>query len=160
MGSVDFTLDDTSYFGRKGKRERPMTRTTETRSKPLGLGWIDCPYPVAAVGLARILESEARVHVGQEAPTEEVPSFIIFGTNGVKSLSEGVEQLRKVNSDAPILVFGLRLDLPLARAALKVGAQGFIHATMQPEQIIRAVKMAVKGEIVAPRELLEYLIAN
>jgi DNA-binding NarL/FixJ family response regulator len=31
---------------------------------------------------------------------------------------------------------------------------------MQPRQIIRAVKVAREGQIVAPRELLEYLISN
>ena len=41
-----------------------MAQPTENSSKPLGLVWIDCPYPVASIGLARILESEARVHIG------------------------------------------------------------------------------------------------
>lgn len=31
---------------------------------------------------------------------------------------------------------------------------------MQPEQIVRAVKVALEGEIVAPRQLLEYLVFN
>ncbi len=31
---------------------------------------------------------------------------------------------------------------------------------MQPEQVIRAVKVAEEGELVAPRKLLEYLISN
>ncbi len=52
------------------------------------------------------------------------------------------------------------LGLPLARAALRTGARGFIYAGMQPEQIIRALRVAAEGEIVAPRKLLEYLIAN
>ena len=52
------------------------------------------------------------------------------------------------------------MDLPLARAALRLGAQGFIHAGMEPNQIARAVEVAARGEIVAPRKLLEFLIAN
>ena len=55
------------------------------------------------------------------------------------------------------MVFGLREDLPLARAALRAGARGFIHAGMTPKQLIRAVEVAAEGEIVAPRRLLEYL---
>ncbi len=132
----------------------------EIVSEPLGLVWIDCPYPVVTVGLARILEGAARVHVGREAPIGERPSFMIFSTNGVEGLPEGIKRVQEANVDAPILVFGLHLDLPLAQAALRVGARGFIHSAMQPEQIVRALEVATKGEIVAPRELLEYLIAH
>ena len=128
--------------------------------KSLGLIWIDLPYPLAAIGLSRILESEARVHVGREPPEGEAPSVAIFGTSGVESLSEGVKRLRKRSPDALILVFGLYLDLAVARTALRAGARGYIHTGMQPEQIVRAVKVAKEGKIVAPRELLEYLISN
>ncbi len=128
--------------------------------KPLGLVWVDCPYPVAAIGLARILEGEAQVHLGSEAPNGEIPLSIVYGTDGVEGLSEGVNRVREANPDAPILVFGLHLDLPLARSALQGGARGFIHAAMEPEQIIRALRVAKNGEIVAPRELLEYLITE
>ena len=138
-----------------------MMQAAETGSGPLGLVWIDCPYPVVTAGLAEILEKEARVHVGREAPAGESLSFIILGTNGVEEgLSEGVERLQEANPGAPVLVFGLQLDLPLARAALRAGARGFIHAGMQPEQIIRALKVAKGGEIVAPRELLGYLVTE
>jgi len=59
-----------------------------------------------------------------------------------------------------ILVFGLYLDLAVARTALRAGARGYIHTGMQPKQIVRAVRVAKEGQIVAPRELLEYLISN
>ncbi len=59
-----------------------------------------------------------------------------------------------------IMVFGLHLDLALARSALKSGARGFIHAGMAPGQIVRALEVASEGEIVAPRQLLEYMIAT
>ena len=140
---------------------RPVTENgSKTGSENLGLVWIDLPYPIAAIGLARILEGQARVHVGREPPTYEGPLSIVFGTNGVEGLSEGVRRIRAANPIAPILVFGLHLDLPLAGAALRAGARGFIHAAMQPEQIIRALRVAAQGEIVAPRELLEFLITE
>lgn len=135
-------------------------RYTENESKPLGLIWIDCPYPLAAIGLARILESEARVHVGREPLEGEEPSVAIFGTGGVEGLLEGVKRMRKQSSNALILVFGLYLDLAAARTALRAGARGYLHSGMEPEQIIRAVKIAMEGQIVAPRQLLEYLISN
>jgi DNA-binding NarL/FixJ family response regulator len=128
--------------------------------EPLGLVWIDCPYPLAAIGLGRILEREARVHIGQEPPNGESPSVVIFGTSGVEGLLEGVKRLRKLSSDSLILVFGLYLDLSVARASLRAGARGYIHLGMQPKQIVRALRVAHEGQIVAPRELLEYLISN
>ncbi len=136
-----------------------MAQPTENSSKPLGLVWIDCPYPVASVGLARILESKARVHIGQEPPEGRVPSSVIL-CPGVEGVSEGIERVRKTNPQALIMVFGLYLDLALARAALRNGARGFIHAGMASGQILRALEVASEGEIVAPRQLLEYLIAT
>ena len=52
------------------------------------------------------------------------------------------------------------LDLALARGALRSGARGFIQAGMAPGQRLRALEVALEGEIVAPRQLLEYLIAT
>jgi DNA-binding NarL/FixJ family response regulator len=138
----------------------PATQHAEALPERLGLIWIDCPYPVASVGLARILEAEARVHVGQEPPKEEgFPSVVIFGV-GAEGITEGVKRVRRLGPDALVLVFSLHLDLALARVALRAGARGFVHAGMTPEQIVRAVSKALEGEIVAPRQLLEYLITD
>jgi two-component system nitrate/nitrite response regulator NarL len=91
---------------------------------------------------------------------DDVPSAAIFDTGGVKGLSEGIKRFQEVNPDISILVFSLHVNLPLARAALRLGARGFVHAGMEPEQIARAVEVAASGEVVAPRKLLEFLIAN
>jgi DNA-binding NarL/FixJ family response regulator len=128
--------------------------------KPLGLVWIDCPYPVVAAGLKSALERQARVHLGSTPPQDDVPSSAIFDTGGVIGLSEGIKRFQEVNPEISILVFSLHVDLPLARAALRLGARGFVHAGMEPEQIARAVQVAAAGEVVAPRKLLEFLIAN
>ncbi len=136
-------------------------RLVDSEREPLGLVWIDCSYPVVAAGLKGALEGRAEVHMGRPARTDTVlPSSAIFDTGGVEGLSEGIQRIRGVNPDISILVFSLHVDLPLARAALRLGARGFIHAGMELDQIARAVEVAAKGEIVAPRKLLEYLIAN
>jgi DNA-binding NarL/FixJ family response regulator len=114
-----------------------------------------------AAGLKEALEGRARVHVGHTAPADaEVPCCAVFDTSGAESISEGIERIRGVDPDISILVFSLHVDLPLARAALRHGARGFIHAGMELDQIARAVEVAKEGEIVAPRKLLEHLIAN
>jgi DNA-binding NarL/FixJ family response regulator len=128
--------------------------------KQVGLVWIDCPYPVVAAGLKSALERQARVYLGTSPPPDDVPSSAIFDTGGVEGLSEGIKRIKEVNPEISILVFSLHVDLPLAWAALRLGARGFVHAGMEPEQIARAVEVAARGEVVAPRKLLEFLIAN
>jgi DNA-binding NarL/FixJ family response regulator len=57
-------------------------------------------------------------------------------------------------------VLGSSVNLPLARRALRAGARGFLHATMSPEQVGRALSVALKGEVVVPRELLRELLVE
>ncbi len=130
---------------------------TETSPKPLGLVWIHCSYPVAGAGLEQILEPEARVHVGWEPPEGETPSFVVLCVDA-RDVAEGIKRVREVNPQSFIIAFGLHQDLALARDALRFGARGFIHAEMTPKQIVRALKVASKGEIAAPRKLLEQLV--
>jgi DNA-binding NarL/FixJ family response regulator len=127
--------------------------------KSLGLVWIDCPYSVMSVGLEQALEERARVYVGLEAP-EDAPSLVILCASDMEDFSDRMKQIQELGLNAPILVFGLHADLPLAQAAFRLGAQGFIHAGMTPDQVGRAVTVVANGEPVAPRELLRHLIAK
>jgi DNA-binding NarL/FixJ family response regulator len=105
------------------------------------------------------LETDARVHVGRKPPGE-TPSVVVLGVGGTEGIVEGVERIRKETPGTFIVAFGLHLDLELARTALRAGARGFVHAGMTPDQIVRALSVAAKGQIVAPRQMLEYLIVN
>jgi DNA-binding NarL/FixJ family response regulator len=121
--------------------------------------WIDCPLPVPAVGLAQLLETRARVFIGEEAP-EESPSFVILYRSGIDGLSEGIKRVSKPNPNAPVIVFAMQFEPSLAWAALKAGARGFVHAGMKPEQIIRAITVVMNGELATPRQLLEHMLAG
>ena len=137
-----------------------MARSLSEGSKPLGRIWIDCPPSVMTAGLEQAFRERARVHWGSEPP-EDIPSSIIVCASGQEGLSETVERYRELSPDTPpILIFGTHLDLPLARDSLRAGAGGFVHAGMTPEQLVRAVEVAIDGELVAPRELLRYLIVE
>ena len=129
--------------------------------EPSGTVWIHCPYPVVAAGLSDAFEGVFGVHLGRSVPADGVvPVCAIFDAGGSENLSEGIRRIQEVNPGISILVFSLHVDLPLARAALRLGARGFVHAGMEPTQIARAVEVAARGEVVAPRKLLEFLIAN
>jgi DNA-binding NarL/FixJ family response regulator len=126
-----------------------------------GTVWIYCPYPVVAAGLSDAFENKFRVHLGRSAPANGVvPTCAILYTGGAENLAEGIRRIHGVSPVIPILVFGLHVDLPLARAALRLGAKGFIHAGMELTQIARATEVAARGEIVVPRTILEQLVKN
>lgn len=127
----------------------------------MGTVWIDCPdRRVASVGLKQILEEEAsRVYVGREFPEEEMPSLIVLCSDDAEGLSKSVRRAHGSEpGTTPVLVFGLQLDLPLAHAALKAGARGFVHAGMTSEQVLRVARLVIQGELAAPRQLIEYLV--
>ena len=137
-----------------------MMREPQDNPRPLGLVWVDCPRSVVSAGLVRALEKRATVHQGLKPP-RDVPSCIILCANSRERLSERVEFYQELSQGAPpVVVFGPQLDLPLARDALQAGASGFVHAEMMPDQLLRALAVAAKGELVAPRELLRYMLSK
>ena len=137
-----------------------MMREPQGSPRSLGLVWVDCPRSVVGAGLVRSLEKWATVHQGLKPP-RGVPSCIILCANSREGLSERVEFYQELNPDAPpVVVFSPQLDLPLAHDALQAGASGFVHAEMMPNQLVRALAVAARGELVAPRELLRYVLTN
>jgi DNA-binding NarL/FixJ family response regulator len=135
-----------------------MIYQPKNNPKALGVVWVSCSSSLMSVGLVQALEEQATVHQGLEPPGD-VPACVILCTEGHEGLSERVESYRELSPDTPpVLVFSPQLDLPLARDALLAGASGFVHAGMTPDQLRRAVAVAAKGEIVAPRELLRYVL--
>ena len=137
-----------------------MMREPQNNPKHLGLVWVDCPRSVVSAGLVRALEKQARIHQGLKPPGD-APSCIILCANSPEGLSERVKFYQELSPDAPpVVVFGSQLDLPLARDALQAGASGFVHAEMMPDQLVRAMAVAAKGELVAPRELLQYVLTE
>ncbi len=142
------------------RRAVGMTHQPKDSVRPLGVVWVDCPRSVVNSGLVRVLEGQVRVRQGPKPPGE-VPACVILCVNHHEGLSERVQFYKESSPDAPpIVVFGPQLDLPLARDALRAGASGFVHAEMTPDQLVRAVTVAARGELVAPRELLEYLLTE
>ncbi len=139
---------------------KDMMREPQDSPRPLGLVWVDCPRSVVSTGLVRALEKRATVHQGLKPP-RDVTSCIILCANILECLSERVEFYQEFSPHAPpIVVFSPQLDLPLARDALQAGASGFVHAEMMPDQLVRALTVATTGELVAPRELLRYVLTK
>ena len=154
-------LDAAARAAGPGRRHLEAGREgTSAAKKALGVVWVECPRSVLRAGLVRALEKRATVHQGPKPP-EDVPSCVILCANSHEGLSERVEFYREQSPNAPpVVVFGPQLDLPLARDALQAGASGFVHAEMMPDQLVRALAVAARGELVAPRELLRYVLTK
>ena len=130
--------------------------------------WVECPYPLVTLGLQQTLRAAGHdIRVGRKGPeTAEHqeqngvhPSCAVYCPKDEDDVASRVEGLRHRFPEAPVLVLGSDAgDLPLARAALRGGARGFLHLGMQPSQIARAISLASDGEIVFPRELTTALI--
>jgi DNA-binding NarL/FixJ family response regulator len=148
---------------RASPSERYLEPVSEGASaaKPLGLVWVITSYPLVAAGLEKALEDRADVRLGGSAPAGAPPSCVVFYADGAGGGLDGaLSRVREVSRGAPLLVFGPHLDLDLARAALENGADGFVHAAMDREQVVKAVEVAQKGELVAPRQLLRYILTK
>ncbi len=144
-------------------RAMPGERTIA--AKPLGLVWvINSSYSLAVAGLQKALEGKANVRIGGDSGGDSVagsPSCIMLYADGMKEgFVHDLRRVRELNSGVPLLVCGPGLDLALAWAALKNGADGFVHTAMDREQVVRAVEVVQKGELAAPRQLLRYLLSQ
>ena len=132
-----------------------MHEATEIiRHAPLGIVWVKGTQRVLSLGLEKALGAGARVHKGHEGPKAEAPAAVIYFPDGEEEVAQEVRKIRAQAPNAAVLVFAATPDLGLARAALKAGAVGLIHAGMPPEQIPRALSVALRGGVVLPRALL------
>jgi DNA-binding NarL/FixJ family response regulator len=144
-----------------GGRRLEAVREEAWAANPLGLVWVIIPpHSLVAVGIEKALKGKADVRFGANSFAGS-PSCVVLYADGTKENGvDGMGRIRELYPGVPLLVFGPRLDLALAWAALKHGADGFVHAAMNRGQVVKAVEVAQKGELVAPRELLRYLVVN
>ena len=141
------------------KIERPTDLPDEHRR--LGDVWVQSASSVVPMRLQKALTTEARVHRGSNPPVND-PSVVLCCADG-RGAQEMVHEVRRIRARFPqaaMLVLGSSPDVGLARAVVRAGARGFLHAGMTLRQVARAVSVAVEGEVVLPRELLEDLVAE
>src|ERR687898_2198659 len=139
-----------------------VREATNAAKKPLGLVLVLTPsYSITMVGLKTVLEGKAEVRIGGESLAGSPSCVVLYaGSIGEEGWLEGMGRIRELYPGVPLLVFGSQLDLALACATLKNGADGFVHAQMHPAQVLSAVEVVQKGELAAPRQLLGYLLSQ
>jgi DNA-binding NarL/FixJ family response regulator len=140
-----------------GRRHVEAVPEATSAAKPLGLVWVLTPsYSITAAGLKQALEGKAEVHIGGESCAGSPSCVVLYGGGTEEGCLEGMGRIRELHPDVPLLVLGSQLDLALAWATLKNGADGFVHAQMHPAQVLGAVEVVQKGELAAPRQLLRW----
>ena len=165
--TVDSTLRaqganlDAAARAAPGARRIGPVREATSPAKPLGLVWVVIPsHSLVAAGIEKTLEDKADVRIGVNSFAGSPSCIVLYADSLNEGLVEGMGRVRKLYLDVPLLVLGAHLDLGLAFTALKNGADGFVHAGMDREQVAKAVEVAKKGELVAPRQLLLYLLTQ
>ena len=140
--------------------EEAVAEPNPDARRSLGTIWIDCPHQLLSGKLGRALRTDAAIiHRGPEPP-RQLPSAVVCYADGAADVVARAGTILASCPGTPLLVLGPSAELSLARAALRAGARGFVHAGMGPGQIARALRVAVEGEVVLPRGLLEELVAD
>jgi len=153
---------DAAARGVPGRHRRLEVVPEETSAaKALGLVWVLTPsYSTTMAGLKEALEGKAEVKIGGQSCAGSPSCVVLYAGGMQEGWLEGMGRIRELYPDVPLLVLGSQLDLALAVATLKQGADGFVHAMMHPAQVLRAVEVVQKGELAAPRGLLGYLMSQ
>lgn len=158
--ALDTTRRNDAERPAMGERHLHSVHEGARAAKPLGSIWVFTSYPLVAAGPKMALGDRADVHVGERAPASGFDCIIFCVDNSEDGFGGDLSRMRELYREVPLLVFGPRLDLALAWVALQAGANGFLHAAMGSEQVAKAVGLAQKGELVAPRQLLEHVLAR
>jgi DNA-binding NarL/FixJ family response regulator len=154
-------LIDAAARAAPGRRRLEAVREKTSAAKPLGLVWVLTPsYSITMAGLEKTLEGKADVRIGRESFAGSPSCVVLYAGGMEESCLEGIRRIRELYPGVPLLVFGSQLDLELACATLKNGANGFVHAQMHPAQVLSAVEVVQKGELAAPRQLLGYFFSQ
>jgi DNA-binding NarL/FixJ family response regulator len=132
-----------------------MTTNTSAKNEvPLGLVWIRSSNQLVALGVETALGAVAHVHKGLASPPTEAPSAVILCLEQDHDVASEVGMARSAAPDAAVLVYAPFADLALARDALRAGASGLLHTGIPPQEVRRALSVALEGETVLPRKLL------
>jgi DNA-binding NarL/FixJ family response regulator len=107
-------------------------------------------YSITMAGLKKVLEGKADVRIGGQSCAGSPSCVVLYAGRMEEGCLEGMGRIRELYPGVPLLVLGSHLDLALAWATLKNGADGFVHAQMDPAQVVRAVEVVQKGELAAP----------
>ncbi|MHC4478143.1 MAG: response regulator [Planctomycetota bacterium] len=110
-------------------------------------------HKIVAEGLRSLLEGEFElvgiVEDGRQlvAKAKELHPDVIVADITMPSLNgiEAVEQIKKAGSDAKIVFLTMHHDVMYASRAFEAGASGFVLKHSAPDELLTAIRQALKG---------------
>jgi len=127
-------------------------------------------HPVVRMGLRAMLEKQPEFWVCGEAGSlieamnlveQQDPQLAILDL----TLRDGdglelIKQLRTQNPSMPIMVFTMRQETLFAERAIRAGARAYVMKTEPEENILKAVRGVLKGELFLSEEMAAGILKN
>ena len=114
-------------------------------------------HPIVREGLARVISEEPDLTVcGQAGTSAEAlalvaalrPALVIVDvTLGDASGLELLKELRARQPELPVLVLSMHHETQYAERALRAGASGYIMKQAPPQELVTAIRQALRGEV-------------
>jgi DNA-binding NarL/FixJ family response regulator len=91
----------------------------------------------------------------------ELPDLVLMDL-GLPKISgvRGIEKIRKISSNIPIVVLTVFEEKEKVLSALKAGASGYLLKTASEEEIAKGVLQAIKGEVPLNPRITGYLLSG
>jgi len=133
-------------------------------------GLIVCPQRLAREGLGALLSQEEDLSlVGLTADASEAlaslsrlrPDVVIIVNSGsCPDCAAAVQQFKTTHPDLPVLLISSVTRLEDVQAALAAGANGYLPLDIGKDELIHAVHMVCRGELVLHPTLMRELLSH
>ncbi|AWB43542.1 DNA-binding response regulator [Paenibacillus sp. CAA11] len=120
-------------------------------------------HPLLGAGTKQLIEQEADMKVSfvqtaaEALDLQQKQEFDLYLYDLNLPDMEGLELVRRTQTDAPILIYSGFDMAPQFNLLLRAGAVGFISKASSPSQFIRSIRSALEGTATLPIELLREL---
>jgi DNA-binding NarL/FixJ family response regulator len=98
--------------------------------------------------------AEALAVAKERSPDVAIVDVSLGGASGLTLVSD----LRRADSDLPILVFSMHKEPTYVERALAAGASGYLTKGQGPDKVVAAVRAVVAGEVVVSEELAPLML--
>ena len=127
-------------------------------------------HSIVREGLRRIIDDTPEMNVADEASTGDEALKLIMenkydlilmdismqGKNGLQALKE----IKKYNSNIPVLMLSMHAEEQYAMRAMKAGASGYLTKDSASEQLVHAINKIYSGRKYISEEVAELLVTD
>lgn len=123
------------------------------------------PHPLIAEGIANILRQAGFRVVGQvktfealhQMVSEYVPDIVLFDWQLPDGATCAIEALTRESPNTSVVVLTLPESADTFLAAMQAGAKGYLSVNLSPTDLVDALRMIAKGDVVVSREMAGHL---